>query len=70
MLMGARAQARQAFEQARSLPAGSDEIKQGIQHAEDVARILKENVVQGEAANTTDKYSMACLLNTTCYSAC
>ena len=58
MLQGARAQARLSFEQGRTLSEGSEEFKNGIQKAEDVARILRENVVQGEAGSTGDQYSM------------
>ena len=58
MLAGAKAQARQSFEQGRSLPQDSDEYKKNLEHAEDVARILRENVVQGEAGEGKDQYSM------------
>jgi hypothetical protein len=34
-----------------------------ITHAEDVAKFLRENVVQGEAADTEGKYSMLELVN-------
>lgn len=57
MLLGARNQARQAFEQARAFPEGSEEMTKGIQHAEDVAQILRENVVQGEAGLDDGQYS-------------
>ncbi len=47
MFTGARAQARQAFEQNRHLAVNSKEVTESIQHAEDVAMILRQNVVQG-----------------------
>ena len=58
MLHGARLKAREAFEQAQGLVEGSEETSKSIQHAEDVARILRENVVQGEADARNDQYSM------------
>lgn len=56
MLVSAQYQARQRFEEARYLREGSDEGKKGVQEAEDVARILRENVVQGEG-NNEDRFS-------------
>ena len=46
-LTAARFQARQTFEHNRNLEG--EEAKNGISHAEDVARILRENIVQGIA---------------------
>jgi methylthioribose-1-phosphate isomerase len=50
MLLAARAHARQGFIDNKSL---SEDVKivESIQYAEEVAKILKENVVQGSAAD-------------------
>ncbi|KAI9795614.1 MAG: Mitochondrial zinc maintenance protein 1, mitochondrial [Piccolia ochrophora] len=48
LLAAARQQARQGFEANRDLPAASPEVTAGISHAEDVARILRHNIVQGQ----------------------
>lgn len=57
VLAAARKQARDTFEQNKTLQQGSEEVENGIKHAEDVARILRENIVQGEAAEKPDHYS-------------
>jgi len=49
VLTAARRAARDQFEEKRSLSLESKEASDSIQHAEDVARILRENVVQGKA---------------------
>jgi hypothetical protein len=51
-LFAARAEARKNFESNRGLAAGSDERSKQIAHAEEVAKFLRENVVQGQAADT------------------
>lgn len=43
----AKIEARSKFNDSRSLPAGSDETQQKIIEAQEVARILRQNVVQG-----------------------
>jgi len=48
-LIGARIAAREGFEKERHLPADSDEAAKKIHYAQDVARILRENVIQGKA---------------------
>lgn len=53
--IAARRAARDGFEQNKALE-GKD-LTQGIQHAEDVAKILKENVVQGRPDASTGRYS-------------
>lgn len=41
------------------MPADSQEAKEGISHAEDVARILRHNVIQGlQDQAAEDKYRM------------
>lgn len=56
-LTAARLQVRQGFESNRGLSTGSDEVNKGIQYAEDVALILRQNVVQGQAQEGDDHYS-------------
>ena len=56
-LFAARAEARRNFESNRGLPAGSEEMSKQIAHAEEVAKFLRENVVQGQAADSGN-YSM------------
>ena len=60
-LFAARAEARKNFEQNRHLSAGSEELSKSITHAEEVAKFLRENVVQGQATEG-DNYSMCCYL--------
>jgi len=58
ILLGARQQARQAFEQGRALQPDSDEAAKQIHYARDVAMILRENVVQGKAVEgDADRFS-------------
>jgi complex III assembly factor LYRM7 len=56
-LFAARAEARKNFESNRNLTAGSAELSKQITHAEEVAKFLRENVVQGQAADENN-YSM------------
>ncbi len=56
-LSAARAQVRENFEQNRNLATGSEEFSKQISHAQEVAKFLRENVVQGQAM-ADDKYSM------------
>ncbi|KAJ9649744.1 Mitochondrial zinc maintenance protein 1, mitochondrial [Coniosporium tulheliwenetii] len=48
-LMSARHAARDGFEQNRSLSPSSSDASNAVSHAEEVAKILRENVVQGQA---------------------
>jgi complex III assembly factor LYRM7 len=57
-LFAARAEVRKNFESNRHLTAGSDELSKQITHAEEVAKFLRENVVQGQAADNEGNYSM------------
>jgi complex III assembly factor LYRM7 len=56
-LFAARAEARKNFESNRALAAGSDELSKQITHAQEVAKFLRENVVQGQAAENDSNYS-------------
>lgn len=47
--MAARSAAREGFETNRSLPAPA--AAESIEHAEGVAKILRENLVQGQATD-------------------
>jgi complex III assembly factor LYRM7 len=58
VLFAARAEARKNFESNRNLAAGSEEQSKQITHAEEVAKFLRENVVQGQAADNEGNYSM------------
>jgi len=55
VLGAARAEARKNFDANRNLAAGSEEHAKSITHAHEVARFLRENVVQGQATEA-DKY--------------
>lgn len=48
-LAAARLRARETFEANRTLAPGSEELTKQITHAEEVAKFLRENVVQGQA---------------------
>lgn len=48
MLHAARAEARNSFQQNASLSLDSPEATAAVAHAEEVAQILKQNVVQGK----------------------
>lgn len=50
LLAAARNEARKGFETNSHLLSDSKEATAGIAHAEDVAKILRHNVVQGEQA--------------------
>jgi complex III assembly factor LYRM7 len=61
MLVSARHQARSSFNLGRSWIPSSPETSAAIAHAEDVAKILRQNVVQGqrvEEEEGSEKYSM------------
>jgi complex III assembly factor LYRM7 len=55
-LLAARHEARKNFEANRGLSTESDTLSKQITHAEEVARFLRENVVQGQA-DDDGKYS-------------
>ena len=57
MLSAARLEARKNFENNRGLATGSEEYNKQITHAEEVAKFLRENVVQGQAADANSTYS-------------
>ncbi|KAH3918032.1 zinc maintenance protein [Parastagonospora nodorum] len=57
-LFAARAEVRRNFESNRSLTAGSDELSKQLTHAEEVAKFLRENVVQGQAADDEGSYKL------------
>lgn len=57
LLTGARLQARDAFEANKNL-ASENDIANSIKHAEEVAHVLKTQVIQGEGdAASENKYS-------------
>ncbi|MCJ1242508.1 Mitochondrial zinc maintenance protein 1, mitochondrial [Varicellaria rhodocarpa] len=61
LLPSARAQARSSFAENRSLLPSSQEAIDQIAHAEEVAKILRQNVVQGqqvESEQKADKYRL------------
>ncbi|KAA6412411.1 MAG: mitochondrial zinc maintenance mitochondrial [Lasallia pustulata] len=59
LLNAARREARKKFDTNRSLSSSSHEAAAGIMHAEDVARILRQNVVQGERLDEEgEKYQL------------
>jgi complex III assembly factor LYRM7 len=57
VLVAARAEVRKNFEANRHLQTGSDELSKQITHAQEVAKFLRENVVQGEATDDAGNYS-------------
>jgi complex III assembly factor LYRM7 len=61
LLHASRLQARQGFDDKRSLETSSPEVAKAITHAEDVAEILRTNVVQGKRADKPDSYSRCSL---------
>lgn len=59
MLLAAQAQARSKFEQSRGVSTESEEARKGIEHAESVAVMLRQNIVQGvQETGDAQKYSM------------
>jgi len=48
LLSAARHEARKVFDSKRRQTSGGEEAAAGIAHAEEVARILRQNVVQGQ----------------------
>lgn len=57
VLSAARVEVRKNFESNRHLQTGSEEMQKEIARANEVAKFLRENVVQGEATEG-DNYSM------------
>ena len=58
VLSAARVEARSKFDQNRFLSPSSTEAEQKVREAKEVARILRQNVVQGEevtGSNTSDQ---------------
>lgn len=56
MLSAAQHEARSKFESSRSICTGSEDAMRAIEHAIDVATVLRQNVVQGEQEEP-DKFS-------------
>ena len=57
-LIAARHEARKNFENNRGLAPDSEEYSKQVTHAEEVAKFLRENVVQGQASDKEqEKYS-------------
>ncbi|KAM4061104.1 hypothetical protein HRG_010011 [Hirsutella rhossiliensis] len=54
VLAAAQSQIRHEFRQKSSLDSASADAQAAIQHAQQVARILRENVVQGRKAEGRD----------------
>ena len=57
MLSAARLEARKHFESNRGLATDSDEYTKQVTHAHEVAKFLRENVVQGQATGADANYS-------------
>ena len=55
LLSGALSQARAGYELNRELQPASDEATAAVKHASDVARLLRENVVQGRKVEGEEK---------------
>ncbi|KAF1978540.1 mitochondrial zinc maintenance protein 1, mitochondrial [Bimuria novae-zelandiae CBS 107.79] len=58
MLSAARLEARKNFENNRGLASGSEEYTKQITHAQEVAKFLRENVVQGQAIDAEGRYRL------------
>jgi len=58
LLTSARKQARSTFLTNRSLTPESPESIAAITHAEDVAKFLRENIVQGQKVEGDEKYKL------------
>ena len=58
-LTAARYEVRKNFDQSRSLLLDSEETSKRVAQAEEIAKFLRENVVQGEAVDAeASRYSM------------
>lgn len=61
VLSAAQAQIRNEFRQRASLDPSDETVPAAIQHAEEVAKVLRENVVQGQKTEEgKDTYSKFC----------
>ncbi|KAH8590721.1 hypothetical protein B0O99DRAFT_520782 [Bisporella sp. PMI_857] len=59
LLLAARAEARNSFRSNAGLSPSSSEYAAAVRHAEEVAQILKQNVVQGvRVQGEEDKYKL------------
>jgi len=58
LLHAARKQARDRFNNLRSLNASSDEAMREISHAQEVAKLLRHNIVQAQKAEGKDAYQL------------
>ncbi|KAL8804785.1 MAG: hypothetical protein Q9182_002377 [Xanthomendoza sp. 2 TL-2023] len=58
VLLSALTTARANFESSRLLPANSAEAEAAIAHAEEVAGILRRNIVQGREEEGGDKFHL------------
>jgi hypothetical protein len=54
LLHAARTQAREGFDAMRSLKSDSPEVAKGVAHAEEVAKLLRHNIVQGQRVEGKD----------------
>jgi complex III assembly factor LYRM7 len=59
VLTAARLQVREGFDKKRSLNSCSTEATAAVTHAEDVAQVLRHNIVQGEQQKGKDVLRMA-----------
>ncbi|TID25150.1 mitochondrial zinc maintenance protein 1 [Venturia nashicola] len=58
-LLSARTAVRDNFNKNRTLPSSSPEFTEQIQYAQEVAKILRENLVQGRAVDGDgDRYKL------------
>ncbi|KAJ9621259.1 Mitochondrial zinc maintenance protein 1, mitochondrial [Taxawa tesnikishii (nom. ined.)] len=57
-LTNARRFARQNFDQNKTVRVGSIEAANGIEHAQSVTKILRENVVQGSKSGAEEKFKL------------
>jgi complex III assembly factor LYRM7 len=66
-LLAARQKVREGFESGRALACDGEEAAKQIQHAREVARFLRENVVQAEAmSKKADTFSKLVVARLSC----
>ena len=58
MYAAARTEARNRFDSSRNLDLGTPEVQDRVQEAFEVARILRQNIVQGEAKGGAQHYHL------------
>ena len=58
MISSARVQARESFIEGRSLNPTSTEANQALEHAAEVAKLLRHNIVQGKKKAENEILSM------------